>query len=119
MIVGKAEPLRRVLSSLSVNSFWQAGQWLAGIHTTAPCCHSLQQMHQRGGPPEKRYKHPGPICGRPQIKGVVLKCVIRHPKKPNSANRKCAVVRLSNGKEVTAYIPGEGHNLQVTNTKPN
>uniref|UniRef100_A0A915JXB2 Small ribosomal subunit protein uS12m n=1 Tax=Romanomermis culicivorax TaxID=13658 RepID=A0A915JXB2_ROMCU len=36
----------------------------------------------------------------------------RNPKKPNSANRKCVVVRLSNGKEVTAYVPGEGHNLQ-------
>lgn len=38
--------------------------------------------------------------------------MIRHPKKPNSGNRKCAIVRLSNGKEVTAYIPKPGHNLQ-------
>lgn len=38
--------------------------------------------------------------------------LIRHPKKPNSGNRKCALVRLSNGKEVCAYIPGVGHNLQ-------
>ena len=38
--------------------------------------------------------------------------VIRHPKKPNSGNRKCAIVRLSTGSEVCAYIPGEGHNLQ-------
>ena len=42
----------------------------------------------------------------------LLSAVIRHPKKPNSGNRKCAIVRLSNGREVCAYIPGEGHNLQ-------
>jgi small subunit ribosomal protein S12 len=49
---------------------------------------------------------------RPQMKGVVLKPVIKKPKKPNSANRKCVKLRLSNGQEVTAYIPKEGHNLQ-------
>ena len=38
---------------------------------------------------------------------------MKKPKKPNSANRKCVVVRLSNGKELTAYVPGIGHNLQV------
>ena len=45
-------------------------------------------------------------------KGVVIRTVIRKPKKPNSANRKCVLVRLPNGKEATAYVPGEGHNLQ-------
>ena len=48
-------------------------------------------------------------------RGVVIKTVIKKPKKPNSANRKCVLVRLSTGKEATAYIPGEGHNLQVLN----
>ncbi len=48
----------------------------------------------------------------PQKKGVCLQVMTRTPKKPNSALRKVARVRLSNGKEVTAYIPGEGHNLQ-------
>lgn len=48
----------------------------------------------------------------PYAKGVVLKTLVKKPKKPNSANRKCVLVRLSNGKEMTAYIPGEGHNLQ-------
>lgn len=38
--------------------------------------------------------------------------VVRHPKKPNSGNRKCAIVRLSNGIETCAYIPGENHNVQ-------
>jgi small subunit ribosomal protein S12 len=48
----------------------------------------------------------------PQKRGVCLIVKTTTPKKPNSALRKIARVRLSNGKEVTAYIPGEGHNLQ-------
>src|SRR3990170_515764 len=50
--------------------------------------------------------------GAPQKRGVCLKVTTTTPKKPNSALRKIARVRLSNGMEVTAYIPGEGHNLQ-------
>ena len=48
----------------------------------------------------------------PQKKGVCIKVYTTTPKKPNSALRKVARVRLSNGHEVTCYIPGEGHNLQ-------
>jgi len=48
----------------------------------------------------------------PQRKGVCLQVMTRAPRKPNSALRKIARVRLTNGREVTAYIPGEGHNLQ-------
>jgi len=50
--------------------------------------------------------------GAPFKRGVCLKVTTSTPKKPNSALRKIARVRLSNGMEVTAYIPGEGHNLQ-------
>ncbi|MGY4706420.1 30S ribosomal protein S12 [Candidatus Bipolaricaulota sp. J31] len=50
--------------------------------------------------------------GCPQRRGVCLRVFTQTPKKPNSALRKVARVRLSNGNEVTAYIPGEGHNLQ-------
>jgi len=50
--------------------------------------------------------------GNPFKRGVCLKVTTTTPKKPNSALRKIARVRLSNGMEVTAYIPGEGHNLQ-------
>lgn len=56
-----------------------------------------------------------PLDGKPFAKGVVLKTLIKKPKKPNSANRKCVLVRLSTGKEMVAYIPGEGHNLQEHN----
>ncbi len=48
----------------------------------------------------------------PQKRGVCLRVYTTTPKKPNSALRKVARVRLSNGLEVTTYIPGEGHNLQ-------
>lgn len=48
----------------------------------------------------------------PQKKAICLKVYIVNPKKPNSANRKVAKVRLSNGKIVIGYIPGEGHSLQ-------
>jgi small subunit ribosomal protein S12 len=50
--------------------------------------------------------------GCPQKRGVCLQVRTMTPKKPNSALRKIARVRLSNGKELTAYSPGEGHNLQ-------
>lgn len=50
--------------------------------------------------------------GSPLKRGVCLKVFTVSPKKPNSALRKVARVRLSNGMEITAYIPGEGHNLQ-------
>ena len=52
------------------------------------------------------------LAGSPQKRGVCLQVKTVTPKKPNSALRKVARVRLSNGKEVTAYIGGEGHNLQ-------
>ncbi|MEK7580005.1 MAG: 30S ribosomal protein S12 [Patescibacteria group bacterium] len=50
--------------------------------------------------------------GHPFLRGVCLKVTTTTPKKPNSALRKIARVRLSNGTEITAYIPGVGHNLQ-------
>ncbi len=52
------------------------------------------------------------LQGSPQRRGVCTRVYTTTPKKPNSALRKVARVRLSNGIEVTAYIPGEGHNLQ-------
>ena len=59
----------------------------------------------------RKPKHPA-MQGCPQKRGVCLQVKTMTPKKPNSALRKVARVRLSNGIEVTAYIPGEGHNLQ-------
>ncbi|XP_059840980.1 28S ribosomal protein S12, mitochondrial-like [Hypanus sabinus] len=83
---------------------WQNGRRMATLH----------QMH-KAGKPKRPPRKLGATFGHPQLKGVVLKTMIRKPKKPNSANRKCARVRLSNGKEVICFIPGEGHNLQEHN----
>lgn len=52
------------------------------------------------------------LCGNPQLKGVCLKIFTRTPKKPNSAIRKVAKIKLSTKERVEAYIPGEGHTLQ-------
>lgn len=59
----------------------------------------------------KKNKVPA-LQGNPQRRGVCTRVYTTTPKKPNSALRKVARVRLTNGIEVTAYIPGEGHNLQ-------
>ena len=59
----------------------------------------------------KKSKSPD-LSNCPKKRGVCLQVMTRTPKKPNSALRKVARVRLSNGREITAYVPGEGHNLQ-------
>jgi small subunit ribosomal protein S12 len=62
---------------------------------------------------EKKWKSKSPALGGcPQKRGVCIRVYTTTPKKPNSALRKVAKVRLSNGREVIAYIPGIGHNLQ-------
>ena len=73
---------------------------------------TINQLVKKGRVRQSRKpKHPA-MQGCPQKKGVCLQVKIMTPKKPNSALRKVARVRLTNGFEVTAYIPGEGHNLQ-------
>jgi small subunit ribosomal protein S12 len=62
-------------------------------------------------PKVKKSKSPA-LAGNPQKRGVCIRVYTTTPKKPNSALRKVAKVRLTNGREVVAYIPGEGHNLQ-------
>lgn len=67
----------------------------------------------RLGRGEKVKKSKAPALGGcPQRRGVCIRVYTTTPKKPNSALRKVARVRMTNGIEVTAYIPGEGHNLQ-------
>ena len=67
----------------------------------------------RKGREKLKWKSKAPVLDAcPQKRGVCLQVKTMTPKKPNSALRKIARVRLSNGKEVTVYIPGEGHNLQ-------
>jgi len=67
----------------------------------------------RYGRRKQRHKSKAPaLHGSPFRRGVCLQVMTRTPKKPNSAMRKVAKVRLTNGAEVIAYIPDEGHNLQ-------
>jgi len=67
----------------------------------------------RKGRRDVRRKSKSPVLEScPQKRGVCLSVKTQTPKKPNSALRKIARVRLSNNREITAYIPGEGHNLQ-------
>ncbi len=73
---------------------------------------TIQQLIRKGRK-RKVYKSKAPALNAcPQRRGVCLRVYTTTPKKPNSALRKVARVRLTNGKEVNAYIPGEGHNLQ-------
>ena len=70
----------------------------------------------RKGRKKTRRKSKAPVLDQcPQPRGVCLQVKTMTPKKPNSALRKVARVRLTNGKEITAYIPGVGHNLQEHN----
>lgn len=67
----------------------------------------------KGGRKKKHFKSKTPaLIKSPQLKGVCLKVYTTTPKKPNSALRKVAKVKLSNGNIIICYIPGEGHSLQ-------
>lgn len=67
----------------------------------------------RKGRTKRRGKSKSPaLQGNPQLRGVVLRTFVRDPKKPNSANRTCARVKLTNGIEVTCYVPGKGMDIQ-------
>jgi small subunit ribosomal protein S12 len=73
---------------------------------------TINQLVRYGRKPKKRKSKSPALEGCPQKRGVCIRVYTTTPKKPNSALRKVAKVRLSNGKEVIAYIPGIGHNLQ-------
>lgn len=74
---------------------------------------TISQLCYKHSRERKRHKIKTPALLRnPQRKGVCVKIFTRTPKKPNSALRKVVKLKLSNGKKVEAYIPGEGHNLQ-------
>jgi len=74
---------------------------------------TINQLSLKKSRKQKKFKKKTPALNScPQKKGVCIKIFIRSPKKPNSACRKVAKVKLSTGKRVEAYIPGEGHNLQ-------
>ena len=73
---------------------------------------TIQQLVRKGRESKTAQGKSGALKGAPQRRGVCTRVFTNTPKKPNSALRKVARVRLTSGVEVTAYIPGEGHNLQ-------
>jgi small subunit ribosomal protein S12 len=73
---------------------------------------TVNQLVRKGRTPAKHRTKTPALGGAPQRRGVCTRVFTSTPRKPNSALRKVARVRLTNGVEVTSYIPGEGHNLQ-------
>jgi small subunit ribosomal protein S12 len=73
---------------------------------------TIQQLVRRGRTRSATRSKSADLGACPQRRGVCLRVFTQTPKKPNSALRKVARVRLTNGREVNAYIPGVGHNLQ-------
>ena len=73
---------------------------------------TIQQLVRKGRQDKVSKNKTPALKGSPQRRGVCTRVYTTTPKKPNSALRKVARVRLTNGMEVTVYIPGEGHNLQ-------
>ncbi|MGH9173831.1 MAG: 30S ribosomal protein S12 [Vicinamibacterales bacterium] len=90
----------------TINQLVRKGRKSAVKKTKAPALRFTNNAAGRYAGQRRRGK------GSPQKRGVCTQVKTMTPKKPNSALRKIARVRLSNGMEVTAYIPGEGHNLQ-------
>jgi small subunit ribosomal protein S12 len=88
----------------TVNQLIRKGRKSIKVKSKSPAMqYALDSLHRKRTDLSK---------GSPFKRGVCVKVTTMTPKKPNSAIRKIARVRLSNGTEVTAYIPGEGHNLQ-------
>lgn len=73
---------------------------------------TLNQLVRKGRKTVEKIKKTRALQACPQKRGVCVRVYTTTPRKPNSALRKVARVRLTNGYEVTSYIPGEGHNLQ-------
>jgi small subunit ribosomal protein S12 len=73
---------------------------------------TINQLVRKGRKPIRKKEKAPALQGSPQKRGVCIRVYTTTPKKPNSALRKVARIRLTNGIEVTTYIPGIGHNLQ-------
>lgn len=88
----------------TINQLLKGSRRTASVKSKSPAMQFTQDSLHRKRTELRR--------GSPFKRGVCVKVTTMTPKKPNSALRKIARIRLSNGMEVTAYIPGEGHNLQ-------
>jgi ribosomal protein S12 len=92
-------PQSRLFNPSSIRTFTSTPRPQATFNQVLRGCRVAQRARKKTSPQ---------LSFRPEMKGVCIRVGITKPKKPNSGERKVARVRLSNGKEVTAYIPGEG-----------
>jgi small subunit ribosomal protein S12 len=86
--------------------------WYLTVITRESIVPTIQQLVRKGRKPKVNQTKSRALDSCPQRRGVCTRVYTTTPKKPNSALRKVAKVRLTNGIEIIAYIPGEGHNLQ-------
>ena len=103
----KSNPLKPVAYSLRLNSSKQINKYI--VLYIMP---TISQLVRKGRTRITKKSKSVALDSCPQRRGVCTRVYTTTPKKPNSAMRKVARVRLTNGNEVNAYIPGEGHNLQ-------
>ncbi|KAA1477546.1 ribosomal protein S12/S23 [Dentipellis sp. KUC8613] len=87
-------------------------QAMRAFHSSPPAAVTLNQAMRRKAPKKKNLSKAPLLEENSQKKGVCVQIFTAKPKKPNSAKRKVARVKLTSGKTLQAYIPGEGHNLQ-------
>lgn len=109
LVKPNVSPITSYMKSINSNVFTYNSPILNQLRYS-----SLNQI-QKGthfDPIKKKLSKSPDLDNNPFKKGVVLRIMILKPKKPNSALRKCARVRLTNGNVISALIPGEGHNLQ-------
>lgn len=108
-------PKFRPLNEIHPNILNQVDEYLSSKRVPKlPGVEILERMHLKPYVRVKNKRKPL-FDGQPLCKGVVLRTLVKKPRKPNSANRKCVLLRLSTGREMVAYVPGEGHNLQEHN----
>ena len=101
-----------ILTGRRVLNGGQPGLFGPGARTKGRRMPTINQLIAQGRTPQKSRNKVPALQGCPQKRGVCTRVYTTTPKKPNSALRKVAKVRLTNGFEVVSYIPGEGHNLQ-------
>jgi small subunit ribosomal protein S12 len=97
-------------SQCTANLIWQSGS--RSVFDSERLMPTINQLVRKPRKKKRTFSKSPVLEKCPQKQGVCLQVRTMTPKKPNSALRKITRVRLSNGKEVTVYIPGEGHNLQ-------
>lgn len=104
--------LQRTLAPSCARSALPQFSLCRSFHPSLPAAATLNQATRRKHKKNAKASKSPLLEGNTQKKGVVSQVFIAKPKKPNSAKRKVARVKLSTGKTVQAYVPGEGHNLQ-------